>query len=158
MSHARFGRGRFATAIAVALPLSVGAWAAAALPASAATPPKCSVLNATLKGTGTVSKCTVPAATGGSGKLVVNIAKKTGVVTWKGTGKTTFSVVYSTVKTDEKEAKDCAKGTTELLFNGKVTGGSGAALKGMPKGQKITAEVCVSSKGVTLEPGTVITL
>jgi hypothetical protein len=148
---------RVFTALALVVPASATAWVVAG-PASAAVPAKCSVLKATLKGTGTVSKCTDPANTGGSGKLVANIALKTGKVTWNKTGTSTFSLAYTTVKKDEKEAKACPKGTTEILFSGKVTGGTGKAIKSIPKGQKVSAEVCVSKTTVTLEPGTVITL
>jgi hypothetical protein len=146
---------RVLTVIAVAVPASLAAWAVSGAGAASA-PATCAVLNATLTGTGSVSKCTDPANTGGSGKIVANVAKKTGKVTWNKTGTSTFSLTYSTVKTDEKETKSCPKGTTEILFNGKVTGGTGAAIKSIPKGQAVTAEVCVSKTAVTLEPGTVI--
>jgi len=139
------------------VPASLTAWAAAGV-ASAAAPATCAGLTANLVGVGTLSKCTDPANTGGSGKLVANIAKKTGVVTWNKTGTSTFSLAYVTVTKDEKEAKSCAKGTTEILFAGTVTGGTGNAVKSIPKGQKVTAEVCVSKANVTLEPGTVITV
>src|SRR4029079_19022328 len=101
-----------------------------------------------LKGTGSVSKCTNPTATGTSGKLLINIAKKTGKVTWNKTGTSTFTITYTPVKTPK--GKLCAKGSTQIVFAGKVTGGTGAAVKAIPKGQKITANVCVG-KAVTLK-------
>ena len=147
---------RVLTVLALVVPASLTAWAAPGV-ASAAAPAMCAGLTANLTGVGSLSKCTDSANTGGSGKLVANLAKKTAVVTWNKTGTSTFSLVYVTVTKDEKEIKGCAKGTTEILFSGSVTGGTGAAIKSIPKGQKVTAEVCVSKTNVTLEPGAVIT-
>ena len=53
------------------------------------------------------------------------------------TGSSTFTITYTPVKTPK--GKLCAKGSSEIVFAGKVTGGTGAALKAMPKGQRITA-------------------
>jgi len=146
---------RVLTALALVVPASAAAWSVGGPADAAAVPVKCSVLNATLTGTGTVSKCTVPASTGTSGKLLINIAKKSGAVTWNKTGTSTFTIAYTAVKSPK--GKLCAKGSSEILFSGKITGGTGAAVKAMPTGQKITANVCVG-KAVTLKPGTVITL
>jgi hypothetical protein len=154
MRHLRTAR--LLTAMALVVPASLGTWAVAG-PASAAAPANCAGLTATLKGVGTVTKCTDPANTGGSGKIVFNITKLTGTVTWNKTGTSTMKIAYSTVKKDEKEAKVCPKGTTELLITGSITGGTGKAIKSIPKGQKVSAEVCTSKTSVTLEPGSVFT-
>jgi len=124
--------------------------------ASAAAPARCATLAATVKGVGTVTNCTDAANTGGSGKIVFNITKLTGVVTWNKTGTTTMKIAYSTPKVDEPEtpAHSCAKGSTELLITGVVTGGSGTALKSIPKGSKVSAEVCTTKTTVTNELGT----
>jgi len=45
----------------------------------------------------------------------------------------------------------CPKGT-ELLITGVVTGGTGAAVKSIPTGSKVSAEVCAKTN-VTLELG-----
>jgi hypothetical protein len=147
---------RVLTVLALVVPASLTAWAAAGV-ASAAAPATCAGLTSNLTGVGSLSKCTDPANTGGSGKIVANIGKKTAVVTWNKTGTSTFSLAYVSVTKDEKEAKGCAKGTTEILFAGAVSGGTGSAVKSIPKGQKVTSEVCVGKTSVTLEPGTVIT-
>jgi hypothetical protein len=137
--------------------LTTGAMASTA-GASAAAPARCSTLVATLKGVGTVTNCTDAANTGGSGKIVFNITKLTDVVTWNKTGTTTLKIAYSAPKVDEPEtpAHSCAKGTTELLITGAVTGGTGAAIKSIPKGSKVSAEICEKTN-VTLELGSTFT-
>ncbi len=147
---------RLLTAAALVVPAAMATWVVAG-PASAGAPATCAVLNATVKGTGTVSKCTDPANTGGSGKIVFNIVKLTGTVTWSKTGTSTMKIAYKTQKPDEKETKVCPKGTTEVNVTGSITGGTGAAIKSIPKGQKVSAEICFSKTTVTLEPGTVFT-
>jgi hypothetical protein len=110
-------------------------------------------LVASVKGVGTVTNCTDAANTGGSGKIVFNTAKLNGVITWNKTGTTTLTIKYSVPATDEPEtaAHSCPKGT-EVLITGVVTGGTGAAVKSIPKGSKVSAEVCAKTS-VTLELG-----
>ena len=147
--------------LAVAIPTSLSGLVIAT-PAGAATAlVTCGYLKSNTTqpvSTGVVQKCTNPKATGGSGKLQVNAGKKTGKVTWNKTGTTTFSINYTAPKQGTPAAKGCPAGSSKLLFNGKVTGGTGAALKAMAKGQTISAKVCVSKAGVLLQPKTVITL
>ena len=102
--------------------------------------------------TGTISGCSNPAATGGGGKQVTNITKLTFVITWNNKkGTTTASIKY---KAGPKVNK-CAKGSSLILATGVVTGGSGAALKAIPKGSKYSESVCYTTKLVTtLQPGT----
>jgi hypothetical protein len=145
---------RFVAVVTLVAAASIGTNALASTAgASAAAPARCATLVASLKGVGTVTNCTDAANTGGSGKLVFNITKLTGVVTWNKTGTTTLSIKYSAPKVDEPEtaAHSCPKGT-ELLITGVVTGGTGAALKSIPTGSKVSAEVCAKTN-VTLELG-----
>ena len=153
----------FAVAVAIgsvtAIPLSS--------PASAATGASCSKLVSpppvTIKGVATskstVSGCTPLSATGGSGKSVTQIGVKVAgkvvtlsTTTWSGgKGTTTETITYAPTKSLGK----CPKGTSHILSKATVTGGSGAALKAIPKGSKGQASVCVDSKSAaTLEPGT----
>ncbi len=104
--------------------------------------------------TATLSGCAPLSATGGSGKSVSTIAAKTtSKTTWAGgKGTTIQSVKYAVAKTQGK----CAAGTAHYLITATTTGGSGAALKAIPKGSIGKSSVCVNkktSKG-TLEPGT----
>jgi hypothetical protein len=145
--------------LALSVPVSLSGLALAT-PASAAAAVTCAYLKSNTKlptATGVVNKCTNPKATGTSGKLSIVPGKKTGTVTWNKTGTTKFSIVYSAPKKGTPAAKGCPAGSSKLLFNGKITGGTGAALKAMPKGQKISAKVCFSMAGVVLQPKTVIT-
>ena len=153
----------FAVAVAVgslaAIPLSS--------PASAATGASCSKLVSpapvTIKGVSTskstVSGCTPLSATGGSGKSVTQIGVKVAgkvvtlsTTTWAGgKGTTTATITYATTTSPGK----CPGGTTHILSKATITGGSGAALKAIPKGSKGQASVCVTKKDTaTLEPGT----
>lgn len=53
------------------------------------------------------------------------------------------------------ELNKCPAGTSLIVSTAVVTGGSGAALKVITKGQKGTASVCVTkTSSATLEPGT----
>ena len=83
--------------------------------------------------TGTLSGCSNTAATGGGGKQVTNISKKTAVITWNAKkGTTLFTISYKGGPTKNK----CATGSTLIVATGTVTGGTGAALKAIPKGSK----------------------
>jgi hypothetical protein len=142
----------------VAVALAAGSMIAVplAVAASAVTPVTCTKLVAPApKGTtstGTISGCSNPAATGGGGKQVTNITKLTFVITWNaGKGTTTAKITYKGGPTPNK----CAPGSTLILATGKVTGGSGAALKAIPVGSKYSEAVCYNAKQVTsIEPGT----
>src|SRR6185437_11665527 len=138
--------------VVVALGTSVSALALAG-PAGAATPVTCAYMKTNLKlptATGVVQKCTNAKATGGSGKISVMVSKNKGSVVWNKTGTSTFSIKTTAPKKGTPAAKGCPANTTKLLFNGKITGGTGAALKAMPKGQTISAKVCVSKTAVVL--------
>jgi hypothetical protein len=97
----------------------------------------------------TLSKCNDTANTGGSGKAVADIAKKTAVITWNKTGTTTEKYTEVTVKPSK-----CATGETEIKEVSTTTGGTGKALASIPKGQVATAYVCLGAGKVTLLPGT----
>ena len=72
--------------------------------------------------------------------------------TWAGgKGTTTATITYTTTTSPGK----CPGGTTHILSKATITGGSGAALKAIPKGSKGQASVCVTTKTrQRLEPGT----
>jgi hypothetical protein len=146
-----------ASASLLALPL--------AGPASAAgkQPGKCTKLTTkTVAGNihATLSKCSPTAATGGkgTGTFKAQTGKNSGklgiTITWASKkGTTKGSITFANQKTRGK----CAKGSTRIKITGKVTGGSGTALKTFKKGQPINGSVCDSAKGViTLEPGTAL--
>jgi hypothetical protein len=138
------------TATALLVTASLGI-AVASGPASAATGAQCAGFKGTVKGVGTLTKCTNPAATGGKGNAVMNLAKSTGKITWNKTGTTAWKFTYKA----PKAAKGCAAGTSQFDISGTVTGGTGAAVKSLPKGHKISASLCVGKTGITLKPGTV---
>jgi hypothetical protein len=147
----------FAVAVAVgsltAIPLSAPSSAAAA-------PASCSKLVSltptTVKGVSmsnsTISGCLPLAATGGSGKSVTNLKTFISTTTWAGGKGTTI------VKISYKGASQgkCPSTASHVLSTGKVTGGSGAALKVIKVGQTVSASVCVDKKSsaASLEPGT----
>jgi hypothetical protein len=136
------------------------AFSAFAMPASAAAVVKttCSSVTLTIKGTGTLKKCNDPTGTGTSGKLVVNTKKAPypATFTWNKTGTTKASLKYAPAAKTAK--KVCATGTTEIDVSGTVTGGTGAALKAIPKGGKVSAKLCYKGTTLTLAPKTVFTL
>ena len=151
---------RLLTVVAVA---GGGTAAAVSLAGSASTAPRkvvtCAHVKAPAPKNGTVtaalSGCTVPSATGGTGKLVANVAGGSTVITWnhKGTTSLTFTETAE-VKPDEKEAQGCPKHTTEIVATGTVTGGTGAAGRAITVGSPFSAEVCVTAGLVTTnEPG-----
>ena len=113
--------------------------------------------------TTTLSGCTNPTATGGKGMNVTNfkvLTKITAKVTWNKTGTTLITL---TEKAGSKaQIAACVKavgaGSSAVVSSGTVTGGTGAALKGIPKGSKFSETVCFTSKDVvTLYPGTKVT-
>ena len=84
----------------------------------------------------------------------VKITAKASTTVWSG-GKGT-SVVTTISENAGPKVNKCPKGATLLLTVGKITGGTGAALKAMPKGQAVTTDVCVAKNDTSsLEPGTV---
>jgi hypothetical protein len=145
------------------LPIGLGVQLAA--PASAAvTPPgKCTTLKTTTVKSqinATLSNCTPVAATGGkgtgkftstgapSGTLNITIAWAPG----KGSTKTNFK--FTTAPTKGK----CPAGTTtRYKITGKVTGGTGSAVKTFKINQPVAGSVCSRPSGFTLEPGTGLT-
>jgi len=141
---------RLLTAAALIVPASFAGWAAAGPASAAAAPASC----ATLSGAGvtsTLTNCTDPANTGGKGTAVSKVVKgTTGTTTikWNKTGTTTLTFSYVVVK-----ANKCPKGQTEIIETGNVTGGTGAAIKSILKGQKTSASVC-EGKSVALLKGT----
>jgi hypothetical protein len=150
---------RFVPIRLLAVGLAVGSMTAipfAEAASAAVVPVTCTKLTAPApaKGlsTGTISGCTNAAATGGGGKQVTNIAKLTFVITWNAKkGTTTAKISY---KAGPKVNK-CAKGSTLIVATGTTTGGTGAALKAIPKGSKYSESVCYDAKQVTsIEPGT----
>jgi len=140
-----------AAASLTALPLSG--------PVSAATGAQCTkevgTANlTTATATTTLTGCTPLSATGGSGKTVASIKTSIAKTTWAG-GKGT-TIVKSSYKAGPKVNKCPKTFPTLLIVGGKVTGGSGAALKAMPIGQAVTTFVCVGKNNSSvIEPGTV---
>ena len=154
----RLVRIRLSRVAALVMIGSVGI-SALAMPASAAVvKTTCSTVTITTKGVGTLSKCTNPKGTGGSGKLVVNTKKSpyAGTFTWNKTGTTTASLKYGIPPKGTKTV--CATGTTEIDVTGTVTGGTGAALASIPKASKVSAKLCYKGTTLTLAPKTVFTL
>ena len=106
----------------------------------------------------TLTNCTNPKATGGKGTGVVTFkaigqtSKVAGKITWNKTGTTTFSL---SSKAAPKSVK-CPKGTVGFTTVGKVLGGTGAALKLIPKGSPYSETVCANTTTgkTTMAPGT----
>jgi hypothetical protein len=147
--------------LAAAIMLPIGMLAT---PASAALPQpgKCTKLTTKTVGTkinATLSGCSPTAATGGSG---------TGTFTSTGAPAGTLNITIKwaagkgTTKTNIKFANQasrgkCAAGATRVKVTGKVTGGTGAAVKTFKVNQPVTASVCNHpTKGISLEPGTTL--
>jgi hypothetical protein len=113
--------------------------------------------------TTTLSTCTNPTATGGKGVEVTNfkvLTKITAKVTWNKTGTTTISLTEKAGSKAQTAAcvKAVGAGAASVVSTGTVTGGTGAALKGIPKGSKFSETVCFNTKDVvTLFPKTKIT-
>jgi hypothetical protein len=135
-----------------------------ATPASAAVPQpgKCTKLVTKTVGTkitATLSNCSPVAATGGKG---------TGAFTSTGAPAGTLNITIKwaagkgTTKTNIKFANQasrgkCAAGATRVKVTGKVTGGTGAALKTFKVNQPVSGSVCNHpTKGITLEPGSAL--
>ncbi len=130
-----------------------------AVPASAAAvKTACSTVTITTKGTGTLKKCTNPKGTGGSGHLTVNTKKSPYVATfkWNKTGTTKAKLTYTPVANPPKTV--CPSGKLEIDVKGTVTGGTGAAIKSIPKGSKVSAKLCYKGTTLTLAPKTTFKL
>ena len=109
----------------------------------------CTTGKITITGSGTISGCSDTANTGGKGTIKATISPKKGTITWAtGFGTTTFSYTY-TIPTNTK----CAKGDKEIVEVATVTGGTGKAIKSIPKNQKATTTICEKGSTVTLAPG-----
>jgi hypothetical protein len=143
-----------ASASLVAVPLT-------AVPAGAAQPGKCTKLKTTGTTTikATLTNCTPTKATGGKGTGTFKSSGKPNgslniTITWANKkGTTKGNILFKTQATKRK----CAAGSTRITITGKVTGGTGVAFKTFKKGQPITGSVCSHpTKGITLEPGTVL--
>ena len=157
----RLVRVRLGGLSAAALIGVVAIGAAFALPASATTvKTACSSTTITTKGTGTLSKCTNLKGTGGSGKLVVNTSKSPypATFTWNKTGTTKASLTYGAPP--KGAPKVCPAGTVEIDVKGTVTGGTGAAIKSIPRGAKVSGKLCykASTASLTLAPKTTFNL
>jgi hypothetical protein len=106
----------------------------------------------------TLTNCTNPKATGGKGTATVTFkaigqkSKVAGKITWNKTGTTTFSLLTVPASKSIK----CPKGTTAFATAGKVLGGTGAALKLIPKGSPYSETVCANTTTgkTTMAPGT----
>jgi ribosomal protein S27E len=158
----RFLAAGLAVASLVAVPLATSA--SAAVPTATCGVGK--IVFSTPKATATepLTGCTLAAATGGKGTAVLNFKKVTaitGKVTWNKTGTSTLKI---SAKAGSKAqtavcVKKVGKGASAEIATGTVTGGSGAALKGLPKGSKFSETICFSSKLVlSLYPGTKVTV
>ena len=154
LPHVRLGA---LTTVAVTGAVAIGA-AFAAPAAAAAVKTACSSVTITTKGVGTLKKCTNPTGTGGSGKLVVNTKKSPypATFTWNKTGTTKASLTYGSAP--KGAPKVCPTGTIEIDVKGSVTGGTGAAIKSIPKGAKVSAKLCYKGTSLTLAPKTTFNL
>lgn len=146
-----------ASASLIAVPL--------AMPASAAVAPpgKCTKLATKTVGkklTATLSNCTPVAATGGKGggTFASTPGAKSGTlnitITWATKHGTTKGTVHFG---PAKGLGKCPKtSSSRVALTGKVTGGTGTALKTIKKGQLISGSVCVGKTSETLEPRTAL--
>jgi hypothetical protein len=111
----------------------------------------CTALTGTTKGTVTVSKCTPASATN---KTVTGTSLKLatgGTLTWAPSGQTTIvSKPKLTVG-----GKACAKGSTEEVATGSVTGGTSKYTK---KGDVFSASVCLTGTKVNILKGSKVLL
>jgi hypothetical protein len=111
------------------------------------------ITTGTIKVTSKLSNCVglAPTATNAS---TVNTKTLSGTskTTWAGgKGTTLQSVKYVIQKTLGK----CPKGNLRIFVTAKVTGGTGAALKAIPKGSVGKTSICSDTKkGSSLETGT----
>ncbi len=130
---------------------SVGSIVAFSGVASASAPTAtCTGFSSNSSGAGTLSGCNDTKNTGGKGTS--KTSKGVTTITWNKTGTTTAKVVDVVEKTDTK----CSPKTdTEVKVTSTVTGGTGAAVKSIKKGQTSTIYICynASTKKATVAPG-----
>ena len=138
-------------------------WSGSAPASATAVPVTCA--NFVVKSsTATISKCTYPKNTGGTATVVATTisasptsSKGTWKITWAtkhGTTNLSYTIVSSFGSTT------CPHAVT-ARFTGQVTkGGTGAAAKVIPLGQKVSATFCapLTGGGFTLAHGTKLTL
>lgn len=104
------------------------------------------------------SQCTQTPATGGSGTATIKTSGSPGTfkVTWNRAGSTTTGTYTANF---HAKPNNCPNGQRLVIWSGSVTGGTGAALKAIPKGSTYKEALCFS--GVTvkgLRPGTKIVI
>jgi hypothetical protein len=154
----RFLAAGLAAASLVAVPFAASA--SAAVPGVTCGVGKIVFSTKTFTATEPLTGCTVPAATGGKGTAVLNfknVKAITGKITWTKTGTTTLKIAATAGSKAQTAVcvTKAGKGASAEVATGTVTGGTGAALKGIPKGGKFSETICFSSKLVlTLYPGT----
>jgi hypothetical protein len=146
---------RVLTAMALVVPASLATWAVTG-PASATTFVSCSKLTGldTAKFT-TLSGCTDPADTGGTGKGVSKAGKGTtgtSTITWatKADGTTSVSYSYTIVAASkEKCGTSVVKGkktdNLEVIESGKVLAVTGNAAKVIKVGQAASSTTCINA-------------
>ena len=141
------------TAIAGMLAVSsLGSVALVSGVASASAPTvACTTAKIAITGSGTLSGCNDTKNTGGSGKLVTNTSKHTGVITWNKTGTTTLKFTEKSVTNTKCSPK--TKGSMQFTEVSTTTGGTGVAVKSIPKGQVATETICLISGKVSVAPG-----
>jgi hypothetical protein len=136
-----------ALAMPVAATFAIAGTATAASPYVKVNPVSCSSLSGTvnsttLKAKGTLDGCNDPKNTGGGGTFTGKESKTTATTTWaSGHGTTTFSnVAYTPVSPNA-----CPSPDIEYKITGTVSGGTGAALKSIPKGWTLQIYICVNT-------------
>lgn len=140
---------RAAAIAAMVVASSLGTVALTSGVASASAPTvTCTKFSATVSGKATLGGCNDTKNTGGSGKEVANLKASTAVITWNKTGTTTTKYTYVTVKPDK-----CPTGYSEVKETATVTGGTGAAVKSIPKGQVGVLLLCIKGSTITLLKG-----
>jgi len=98
-----------------------------------------------------LSGCTPLSATGGWGVSVTNLATHISKTTWAGHRGTTIARVSAHAVTGPDR---CRGGTNPFVINGRITGGSGAALQVLRVGLEVSVRVCVRAHApATVEPG-----
>ena len=140
---------RAAAIAAMVVASSLGTIALSTGVASASAPTvTCTIFSATASGKATLNACNDTGNTGGKGTEVANLKASTAVITWNKTGTTTTKYSYAAVTPDK-----CAKGSSEIKETATVTGGTGAAVKSIPKGQVATLLLCIKGTAISLLPG-----
>jgi hypothetical protein len=152
----------FAVVALCALPISIltvgfaGTASAATKPAT--TNVSCSKLKANITGTtGTLSKCTDTANTGGGGTFpVAALTSGSGTITWD-SGHGTTAV---TVSASPNGGTACAAGDSEYAVTGTTGASTGAAKKSIKKKSALNALACVNTTtgAISLVPHTDFTI